>query len=369
MMFLYFYNTLLNRSLAETLNMIQPGLALGSKAAEQSKISANWIERMRQCMTRDNEALILNDALRAANISTRDLAKQQNIEQKQLDQVLQYVLPGVPDISLRMFARAELSDLGVMGYAAFNSDTLGRALHFLCRYHELTSDRYFDRLELNGNVAVITPVPLMAHMRDIRNVAEDSLAGNWRTLGLLLGPGVDHKKASVHFDCPPPDYVATFYEVFDCPCHFNAERNELRFPAKWLEHPIGSANQTMADVCTAMCERLLGAGDPSRETSQMVRRLLLSRPGRRMYRLDEAAAELNLSTTQLRKRLYRSGTSYKKLVLEIRMALAKHYLEDTNLAVQEIAYLLDYSQPAPFSRAFKDYFGVSPEKSRATSAG
>jgi AraC-like DNA-binding protein len=68
----------------------------------------------------------------------------------------------------------------------------------------------------------------------------------------------------------------------------------------------------------------------------------------------------------LRKRLYRAGTSYKKLVLEIRMALARYYLQDTNLPVQEIAYLLDYSQAAPFSRAFKTHHGVSPEHARET---
>jgi len=46
------------------------------------------------------------------------------------------------------------------------------------------------------------------------------------------------------------------------------------------------------------------------------------------------------------------------------MALARHYLNDTNLAVQEIAYLLDYSQAAPFSRAFKAFYGQSPEQAR-----
>ena len=46
------------------------------------------------------------------------------------------------------------------------------------------------------------------------------------------------------------------------------------------------------------------------------------------------------------------------------MALARHYLNDTNLAIQEIAYLLDYSQAAPFSRAFKSYYGQSPELAR-----
>jgi AraC-like DNA-binding protein len=204
----------------------------------------------------------------------------------------------------------------------------------------------------------------MAHIQDFKNIAEDSLAGNWRTLSLLLGPGTNFAAAAANFDFPPPSYADTYYEVFACPVKFNQERNELTFPASWLERPVASANQTMSDVCTAMCERLLGAGESSRETSQIVRRLLLSRPGRRMYRLDEAASELNLSTAQLRKRLYRVGTSYKKLVLEIRMALAQHYLLDTSLAIQEIAYLLDYSQPAPFSRAFKTYFGIPPEETR-----
>jgi AraC-like DNA-binding protein len=256
-----------------------------------------------------------------------------------------------------------------MGYAAINSGTVGRAMNFLYRYHELTSDRYHDSLTIDGHLASVTPLPLMAHIHDFKNIAEDSLAGNWRTLCLLIGPGIEASRARANFDFPEPPYADTYVEVFGCPVKFNAEKNELVFPAAWLELPIATANETMSDVCTAMCERLLGAGDASRETDQVVRRLLLSRPGRHMYRLEEAAAELNLSTTQLRKRLYRAGTSYKNLVLEIRMALAQHYLEDTNLTVQEIAYLLDYSQAAPFSRAFKSYFGQSPEHARQAQAG
>ncbi len=335
-----------------------------SRRAEKSKITANWIMRMRECLGDSDQQQYLSDALLGAGITEGDLAGRRNIEQQQLDRALQLVLRKVPDISLRMFSRAELSDLGVMGYAAINSETVGRALSFLYRYHELTSDRYTDTMIIEDDVARVSPLPRMSHIHDFTNIAEDSLAGNWRTLRLLLGGDLDPARASVHFVYPPPEYEQTFYEVFTCPVNFNAERDELVFPSAWLQRPIASGNQTMADVCTAMCERLLGAGEASRSTQQAVRRLLLSRPGRRMYRLEEAAAELNLSTAQLRKRLYRAGTSYKKLVLEIRMALARHYLNDTNLAIQEVAYLLDYSQAAPFSRAFKTYYGMSPEQAR-----
>lgn len=341
------------------------GLTLKSSHSEKSKIAANWIARMRQSMTEGDEPQILADALRNARITPSHLDGRLHLEQAQLDAVVSYTLRFVPDITLRMFARAELTDLGVVGYAAINSDTVGKAMTFLYRYHELTSDRYIDNLTVEDDLAIVSAVPLMSHLQDFKNITEDSFAGNWRTLNLLLGDAVDYSKARIFFNFPQPDYVSSYREAFACPYEFDAERSELTFPAKWLSQPIASANQTMADVCTAMCERLLGAGGASRETSQIVRRLLLSRPGRRMYRLDEAAAELRLSTSQLRKRLYRAGTSYKALVLETRMALAKHYLEDTDLAIQEIAYLLDYSQPAPFSRAFKTFYGVSPDNSRS----
>jgi AraC-like DNA-binding protein len=343
-------------------------LVIESRQEEQSKISANWIKRMREYMASSDQVIILDDAMRQADITHSDVFNGRNIQQKQLSELVRIVQKQVPDISLQMFAKAELSDLGVMGYAAISSDTVGRALEFLSRYHELTSDRYIDTISIENDVAIISPVPSPGHMQDFRSIAEDSLAGNWRTLHLLLGTQVNFVKAEARFDYPPPDYVDTYREAFECSLKFNCDRNELRFPQEWLALPLETANQTMADVCAAMCERLLGARDASRATPQVVRRLLLSRPGRNMYRLEEAAEVLNLSTAQLRKRLYRAGTSYKKIVLEIRMVLAEHYLLDTVLNIQEIAYLLDYSQPAPFSRAFKRYFGVSPVTHRARSA-
>jgi AraC-like DNA-binding protein len=338
-------------------------LDMESRQAEQSRISANLLMRMSECLQQSGQEHLFAPALRRARIAHQNIRSGRDIGQHQLDTALEEILRDVPDISLRMFARAELTDLGTMGYAAINSDTVGRAMKLLYRYHELTSDRYFDTLSIEGDTAVVTPTPRMDHVHDFKNVAEDSLAGNWRTLTLLLGPDVNMSGAEARFDFPAPAYRATFDEVFSCRVIFDAERNELRFPAAWLKRPVASANKTMADVCTAMCERLLGA-DTSHETTQVVRRLLLSRPGRRMYRLPEAAAALRLSPGQLRKRLYRAGTTYKKIVLEIRMSLARHYLQDTALPVQEIAYLLDYSQPAPFSRAYKAYFGTSPEHHR-----
>lgn len=193
--------------------------------------------------------------------------------------------------------------------------------------------------------------------------------GNWRCLQILLGDTFDPSRVRLDFQHASPPHAATYEAVFSgAKLNFEAEQNELLFPARWLDSHVNNAIEGMENIYTAMCERVLGPGDGAGDTAGQVRRLLLSRPGRKMLRLEEAAQYLRLSATQLRKRLYRVNTSYKSLVLEIRLELAKHYLLDTKLTVQEISYLLDYSQPAPFSRAFKLKCGLAPEQFRQANA-
>jgi AraC-like DNA-binding protein len=338
-----------------------------SRDEEESRIVANWLKRLRSCLT-DEQQPLFHPALKEVGIGLDDLDGGHSIHQAQLDSVLLLVRREVPDITLRLFARAEVLDLGLIGYAAINSGTLGKALEVMYAYHSLASDRYLDQLEVQEKWAVIYPAPLPGHLDDYQNIAEDSLAGNWRSLQILLGQAADSGKIDLRFDFPQPSYIETYHQVFGPNCHFNQERSELRFPKAWLEVPINRSGGGLSQVFTAMCERILGPGETRADTSEMVQRLLLSRSGRTMLRLEEAAEQLLLSPNQLRKRLYRAGTTYKTLVLKTRMELARHYLLDTHLSVQEIAYLLDYATPAPFSRAFKQYYGLAPEYYRQAEA-
>jgi AraC-like DNA-binding protein len=346
------------------MNVTPDSLSIASRDAQESRIAANWMRRLERCLGTDG-APLYQRALRKAGISRSDIERSANIQQSQLDDVVHVVRAETPDITLRMFAIAELLDLGLTGYAAVNSGSVGRALAVLYQYHSLTSDRYSDQLERDGDQAVVSAVPVFNHLHDLQNVVEDSFMGNWRCLEILLGPAFDSSKIRLDFEHTVPSYFATYETVFrGAKIRFETEQSALRFPARWLDKPVDHAIEGMEDVYTAMCERVLGPGDRNADTAEQVRRLLLSRPGRKMLRLEEAADYLRLSATQLRKRLYRANTSYKNLVLEIRLELAKHYLLDTRLSVQEISYLLDYSQPAPFSRAFKLHCGLPPDQYR-----
>ena len=337
-----------------------------SRQEEEARIVVNWLRRIQDILLEEGPPNLFLRAIERAGLNTGDLISGEGLSHSHLDVVVEFIRQQVPELTLKMLKSSELLDLGLMGYAALSSGTLGNALKVLLRYQELTSDRYTEATVTEDGFFIIRPIPRWQHIARPRNIAEDCLGGNWRAVELLLGPDADLRGASANFAFTAPDYVSAYHDVFEaCVVKFDAEKTELKIPQKWLDQPVATANVVMSGVTAAICERMLGPGRGTRmDTSRAVRRLLLSRPGKRMLRLDEAADELLMSTAQLRKRLYRARTSYKNIVLETRMGLARHYLESTLLSIQEIAFLLDYSQPGPFSRAFKKYYGFPPRNAR-----
>jgi AraC-like DNA-binding protein len=339
-----------------------PPIGLSSRQAEERRIVSVWLNRLEELL--DQDGALYKSALKRAGLKRETLEETVNLSQRDLDRVLAQVRTRHADITLRLFSRAEILDLGLVGYAAIKSDSVGSALQIMNQYHSLASDRYLDELTLEGGTARVAPVPLPGYAEDFQNICEDSFSGNWRALQLLLGPHANQSEIRIRLPYTAPKYAATYREIFGDHCEFQSSTVGLLFPAEWLSLPIHYGSGALSDVYAAVCERVLGPGEINQDMSRQVRRLLLTRTGGDFPSLQDAADDLRLSAGQLRKRLYRCGTSYKKLALEVRMDLAKHYLMDTALSIQEIAYLLAYAAPAPFSRAFKKVHGVAPQHYR-----
>jgi AraC-like DNA-binding protein len=66
----------------------------------------------------------------------------------------------------------------------------------------------------------------------------------------------------------------------------------------------------------------------------------------------------------MRRRLSELGTSYQRILDDVRRELAIEYLRTTNLTVQEIAELLGYSEVTNFRRAFMRWVEMSPYQYR-----
>lgn len=80
--------------------------------------------------------------------------------------------------------------------------------------------------------------------------------------------------------------------------------------------------------------------------------------------IDHLATELGVSRRTLQRRLAERETHFMQVLSEVRSELAARYLSDKRLGITEIAFLLDYSDPASFSTAFRGWYGTSPSEYR-----
>jgi len=76
--------------------------------------------------------------------------------------------------------------------------------------------------------------------------------------------------------------------------------------------------------------------------------------------IETVAKKLFLSVRILQLYLHKDDTSYIKLVKKMRKDLAEKYLKDRNISIDEIAYILGFSETSAFHRAFKSWTGLTP---------
>ena len=80
---------------------------------------------------------------------------------------------------------------------------------------------------------------------------------------------------------------------------------------------------------------------------------------------SNVASRLAITTRTLHRRLKQEGTSFRELRELILQQHAKSLLRKPSVTLGEISYLLGYSEPATFSRAFKRWTGTTPNRWRA----
>ena len=78
--------------------------------------------------------------------------------------------------------------------------------------------------------------------------------------------------------------------------------------------------------------------------------------------MDAIAAKMAVSRQTLFRRLKAEDVTFEKVLDELRHRLALHYLGGRKASVNETAYLVGFSDPAAFSRAFKRWTGKSPSE-------
>ena len=86
-------------------------------------------------------------------------------------------------------------------------------------------------------------------------------------------------------------------------------------------------------------------------------------------RVAEIASRFGMSPRTLARRLEAEGLTFAGVLIELRADLARRYLQDEDLPVSEIAWLLGYREVSTFTHAFKRWTGKTPRQARSQGNG
>jgi AraC-like DNA-binding protein len=170
---------------------------------------------------------------------------------------------------------------------------------------------------------------------------------------------------AVHVTHPEPSYRAEYDRVFQVPVIFSSDKNAMLIDQAWLAQKLPPQSRYVFGVLTERAEALLKSLENAKSTRGRVESFLLPVLHKGEASIDTIADRLGCSRHTLFRKLRAEGVTFEKVLDELRHKMALHYLSGKKVSVNETAYLLGFSDPAAFSRAFKRWTGASPSTLRS----
>jgi AraC-like DNA-binding protein len=160
------------------------------------------------------------------------------------------------------------------------------------------------------------------------------------------------------------DDAAEFAQILDCPVASHASWSGISVPRQTWRLSLRRRDPVLRQVLEGHANEILARLPARAGLALEIQRVLASRVAGGDTRIESIGREFGMSARTLQRRLADEGVSYQKLLDDTRKGAAGRYVAESTLAIGEIAYLLGYSEAAPFHRAFKRWYGRTPDTFR-----
>jgi AraC-like DNA-binding protein len=238
-------------------------------------------------------------------------------------------------------------------FAAYCSKNARVCIERLSRYKRIIAPMRYEISEDNGRLKLVIAASkdeltmpqflVETEMVFVIHIIRSATKSNISPVEVLMQQPVPDKE---FFDC--------------CGCAIaEAGENALCFRAEDMEIPFVSHNDNMWDFFEPELQKRLCEMDCNDSFSARVRSALTELLPGGAGTIDDVAIKLGISKRTLQRKLSEEDTSFQKQLNSTREILAKHYIRNTNISSDDIAFLLGYQELNSFLRAFNIWTGMS----------
>lgn len=266
-----------------------------------------------------------------------------------------------PAIGVLLGTESKVERFSTTGLAGLSCDNFGDAIDHMARYKRLTCPEEIIQKKKGGEWST--------HFRwlladEVEPPVLIECAFGWVLSIARVGTGVQISPLRVEF-VEARAHRKILERHFGCEVVFGADRNAMVFRTADAGRPFVTRNSELVALLAPQFEAELKSqneeedGFLDRVRLAVQQKLTGHRPT-----MEEIADELHVSARTLQRRLHDEGSTFQRVLEEARHQLARHYLNNSILELNEAAYLLGYNDSNSFVRAFRTWEGVPPARWR-----
>lgn len=281
------------------------------------------------------------------------------ITPEQLSRLTQAVSRSADDELLCMGSRPSRHGVfGLMARQVVRCRNLHAVYRDLAHFYSLVTDAFRLEFRVEGDTARLS-LRLTEPDRDPDyTLREFLLLLLHRFPSWLIGRRIPLDCVTVDFRSPP--HHEEHRLLFPCRVEYGQPQNSLVFSATLLDEPVVQMPRTLRAYLRTLpldwFKRQAYYPVYTRRVMDYLERSLEIAA----TSMEEIAAEMHMTSRTLRRKLGDEGTSFQELKDGVRRDAAIHYLSQPALPISQISRQLGFSEPAAFTRAFKQWTGVSP---------
>jgi AraC-like DNA-binding protein len=261
------------------------------------------------------------------------------------------------NLGLKVAGETPIGAFRLLDYVIMTCEAVGDGMRQLTRYLRLSEPPFAIEIQDDAD-------PIRIAYVGIKDGFLAEFEVGLAILHLRRETESDFRASYVSFPHEPDD-IAEIEQILGCP---------VRSQAAWLGFALSREawglrlcrhDPVLHAILRRNAEEISSRLPEGDVVVAELRRMLPSRLRQGDADLGTVARSMATSVRSLQRRLAAAGTSYYEVLESTRREAADQYLSDSALSTSEVAYLLGYSEPAAFHRAFKRWNGSTPHEYRA----
>jgi AraC-like DNA-binding protein len=267
-----------------------------------------------------------------------------------------------PLVGVKLGIETKTERFHPMAIAALSTENLVAASQHLARYKKLTAPEEI-LVELDAEEFTVGFRWLLAVDEEPWTLTDYCFS--WMRSLARHGNGTTLNPLRVEYVQQRPN-VRHIERSLGCEVVVGATRNVVVFHASDATKPFVTRNAELLDLLAPQFEEQLRQYKEEDSFLELVRRTIQDKLTGRRPSIDAISKALHMGPRTLQRRLQDSGSSFQRVLDEARHQMARYYLSNSALELNEAAYLLGFEDPNSFGRAFRNWEGMPPSDWRET---